>query len=190
MCEPTTIMTVASLAIAAAGTAYSIDAGNKAADAQEEQAVENAKGAENQAKAVELGAQVDEDRQRARTRQMLASQRTTFAANNLDMSVGTPTELLGDTAAMGEQDALTIRANAARQAWGLRSQGVGYLNDAAVGQSAAKNNAVGSILTTGSQMASTGASMYGNRAGSTNYAAKKAATNVGTQYRGLGSLGY
>jgi hypothetical protein len=35
---------------------------------------------------------------------------------------GTPLNLLSDTAQIGEEDAQTIRNNAAREAWGYRNQ--------------------------------------------------------------------
>lgn len=168
MCEPTTWIAVIGLVIGAASAAYQIDATNKAADAQEEQAVENAKGADAQARSVELAGQVQEDQQRARVRAMLSSQRTAFAANNVDMSTGTPLELLGDTAALGEQDALTIRAQAAQRAWGIRSGGVEGLNQAAVGTASARNNATGTWLTYAGNTANKAGSMYGNRSGGGN----------------------
>lgn len=147
MCEPTTLLMVGGLVLGAAGTAYQIDATNKAADAQEAQAAENAKVANAQAENATQAGYIEEDRQRQRTRQMLAAQRTAIAANNLDMSTGTPLELLGDTAVAGEQDALTIRANAAREAWGYKAQATDYRNQGSVAKTSAKNNATGSWLT-------------------------------------------
>jgi hypothetical protein len=163
MCEPTTWIMVAGLVLSAAGAAYSVDAGNKAAEAQEDQSKENAKAAEASGRNVTLSAQVEEDRRRQQTRQMLASQRTTFAANGVDMSTGTPLEILGDTAAIGEQDALTIRANAARQAWGYSVEANNSLNQGRMAVVGAKNNAIGTYLTTAGSMAQQGASIAGNR---------------------------
>ena len=152
MCEPTTWIMVAGLVLSAAGAAYSVDAGNKAAQAQEEQSKENAKAATTSAKNTTLAAQVEEDRRRQQTRAMLASQRTTFAANGVDMSTGTPLEILGDTAAIGEQDALTIRANAARQAWGYQVEANNSLNQGRMAVAGAKNNATATYLTTAGNM--------------------------------------
>lgn len=161
MCNPVAFQVVA-LVIAAAGTAYQVDASNKATDAANEQAAENAKAADAQAKNVEQAGYVQEDRIRQRTRQMLASQRTGFAANNVDMSTGTPMDILGDTAVMGEQDALTVRANAAREAWGLKAQQVGYQNEMSLNTATNKNRNTGTILTSASSMANQGASIYRN----------------------------
>ena len=134
-----------------------------AGQAQEEQSRENAKAANNQARNTELSAQVDEDRRRQMTRQQLATQRSVLAANNLDMSTGTAVEILGDTAAIGEQDALTIRANAAREAWGLRSQANDYLNQGRVARVSGNNAARGTLLTTAASTVQGGSNIYAAR---------------------------
>src|SRR5690606_30602593 len=107
MCTPMALG-IASLAFTVLGGVQTAQAQSAAAAAQEAQAKENAKAADAQARNTVLAAQVEEDRRRAQTRAMLAAQRAAFAANNVDMSMGTPMDLLGDTAAIGEQDALTI----------------------------------------------------------------------------------
>jgi hypothetical protein len=167
MCEPTTIVMVAGLVLGAVGAVQQNNAGKAAAQAQEEQAEENAKFAEAQATNATMTGLVEEDRRRAQTRAMLAKQRTAMAANNVDMSTGTPLELLGDTAAIGEQDALTIRANAAREAWGYRSQGVNYKNHGAAGVAAAKNQGRATLLTTAGNMAQQGYGFAGSRGANT-----------------------
>ena len=45
-----------------------------------------------------------------------------MAANGVDLSSGSPLDILGDTAMYGELDALTIRSNAEREAYGYRVQ--------------------------------------------------------------------
>lgn len=164
MCNPAAFYVVSAV-IMAAGTAYSVDANNKANEAAQEQADQNIKVANAQATNVEQAGYVQEDAIRQRTRAMLASQRATFAANNIDMAVGTPLELLGDTAVAGEQDALTVRANAANQAWGLRTQAVNYKNQASMYAAETKNKNTSSILTTASSIVGMGANMYGGGAG-------------------------
>lgn len=143
---------IAGLAVTAVGAVQQTRAASAAADATEAQAAENAKFAEAQANNATRQGLVDEDRRRAETRAMLARQRVALAANNVDMSTGTPLELLGDTAAIGEQDALTIRANAAREAWGYRAQGVNYKNEGAMAKAAAKNQNKATILTSAGSM--------------------------------------
>ncbi len=160
MCEVTTVLLVAGLVLGVAGGVQQANAQKANAEFQEDQAKENAKGAEAQAQSATMTGLVEEDRQRQRTRAFLASQRTTLAANNLDMSTGTPLELLGDTAAMGEQDALTIRANAAREAWGYRSQSVDFRNQGAIARATGKNQSRATYLTTAGNAATSGATAY------------------------------
>lgn len=77
----------------------------------------NAKQAEWQSRdAIERG-KVAEQQQRTKTGQMLGAQTARLAAQGTDMA-GSPTDILGDTARAGEFDALTIRNNAVREAWG------------------------------------------------------------------------
>jgi hypothetical protein len=147
MCTPMALG-IASLAATVLGGVQTAQAQSAAAAAQEAQAKENAKAADAQARNTVLAAQVEEDRRRAQTRAMLAAQRAAFAANNVDMSMGTPMDLLGDTAAIGEQDALTIRANAARQAWGYKVDANNYLNEGKVAKAAGQNATMGTYLTT------------------------------------------
>lgn len=64
---------------------------------------------------------VEEERQRRKTSLLLGTQQARFAAQGSDLE-GSPLDLLGDTAAFGEQDALSIRYQAAREAWAQRLQ--------------------------------------------------------------------
>jgi hypothetical protein len=84
--------------------------------------------ARNAAAASEYNAQdaerrgaVEEERQRAKTSLLLGSQQARFAAQGSDLE-GSPLDILGDTAALGEQDALATRYQAAREAWSQRIQ--------------------------------------------------------------------
>lgn len=173
MCEATTILMVAGLVLGVAGGVQQAKAQKAAAEAQEEQSKENAKAASAQAENAVLAGQVEEDRRRQQTRQFLASQRSAFAANNVDMSMGTPMELLGDTAAIGEQDALTIRANAAREAWGYKVDANNSMNQGRMAKAAGKNAATGTYLTTAANALQQGSSLSGGfkRAGSPNLSA-------------------
>jgi hypothetical protein len=77
----------------------------------------NAKQAEWQKNdAIERG-KVAEQQQRTKTSQMLGQQEARLAAQGTDLS-GSPTDILADTSRAGEFDALTVRNNAVREAWG------------------------------------------------------------------------
>lgn len=96
---------------------------------------------------------VAEKQQRDRTRALLGQQRAALAANGVDSATGTGSQLLMDTAGMGEFDAITIRNNAMKQAYGLNTQADNLLADSKAARIAGNNGAIGSILTTGSNMA-------------------------------------
>lgn len=82
--------------------------------------------------------------------QIVGGQKAAFGSRNVAVS-GTPLDILSDTAQLGEEDALTIRNNAAREAWGYRNQA----NEASRWGANQKANsqlaAGGTLLTAGSQ---------------------------------------
>lgn len=111
--------------------------------------------------AVERGAEA-ESRFRTQVRGAIGSQRNAIAGNNVDVGFGSAVDVQGDAAYLGELDALTIRTNAAREAWGyqvqaadLRKQGdidrKAGANQIAAGEQAAtaSNFQVGATLLTG-----------------------------------------
>ena len=68
-----------------------------------------------------------EENSRRLTQQRLGAQTAGLVAQGTDLE-GSPTDILGDTAAAGEVDALTLRANAAREAYSHQVAAVGYGN--------------------------------------------------------------
>lgn len=102
--------------------------------------------------AIDRGAK-EEQRKRMEIAQLQGQQRAALAANGLDLSFGSPLDTLVDTAMMGELDALTIRTNAAREAYDQDVQGTNLRADATLSRmnaSAARTGgylgAVGSVL--------------------------------------------
>jgi hypothetical protein len=83
----------------------------------------NATTAEYQAQDAIKRGQLAETDQRRRTAMLKGTQTARLAANGLDISEGSALQILSDTDWMGEQDALTVRDNANREAWGYRVQG-------------------------------------------------------------------
>lgn len=91
-----------------------------------------------------------EVRLKQNTKRMIGSQRAAFAASGVDINDpdSTAANVFADTAAMSELDAVQIRSNAAREAWGYR---VGAADDAFRGQIArmeGDNKAIGTIMST------------------------------------------
>lgn len=71
----------------------------------------------------------EEERQRRKTSLLLGTQQARFAAQGSDL-LGSPLDLLGDTAAIGEEDALATRYQAAREAWNHRIQAANQASQA------------------------------------------------------------
>lgn len=104
----------------------------------------NAQLAEGQAAdATARGAEA-ESRQRLATKGLIGSQRAALAASGVDANSGSAALLQEDSARQGALDALTIRNNAARQAWGYS---VDAANARAQGQQAvvATDNTVNAL---------------------------------------------
>jgi hypothetical protein len=116
---------LASLLSGAAGTAVSIagqaqQAQQQAATAnyQRQVALNNSAIAQRNAMLSLQQGQVQEDRQRLKTAQLLGSQRAALSAQGGDVNAGSNLDILGDTARAGESDAQTIHHNAMLQAYG------------------------------------------------------------------------
>jgi hypothetical protein len=97
------------------------------------------------------------------TGQLKARQRVSMAANGIDLGVGNAAEIAASTDLMKEIDIDTIKSNAARTAWGYRSQAMNLRTDAMVKRSTAKSidplgSAASSLLSSASLVAS---SWYG-----------------------------
>lgn len=81
--------------------------------------------------ALERG-QVAERQQRLQVRQLAGKQRAEMGASGAALDSGSFIDTLGDTADFGELDALTIRANAEKEAWGYRAAASGQQGQAAL----------------------------------------------------------
>jgi hypothetical protein len=112
--------------------------------------------AETNAQIAELGArselrkgQREEQRVRLNTAQLKSRQRTSLAANGIDLGSQSAVNILTTTDVMGEIDANTVAANAVRSAWGYRTQGTNFQNEARMKRATASTiNPVGSAATT------------------------------------------
>lgn len=104
-------------AAAAAGAAQ-----RRAAESGAELQDFNAKIADMQAQdAIERGAET-ESRYRTQVRGAIGTQRAGLAAQGVKVGFGSAVDVQADAAYLGELDALSIRNNAAREAWGYKMQ--------------------------------------------------------------------
>ena len=161
MCIITTSVTVAGIAISAAvanamlaigaiatiastalGTVSSVQQGKSQQamyNYQAQVANENAKIANKNA-ANERQTGIEEARlQRTKTMQAVGSQQAAMAANGMDITQGTSLDIIEDTAAMGELDALQIQTNYERKAQAYEQKANNFNNEANMDVIAGKN---------------------------------------------------
>jgi hypothetical protein len=126
----------------------------------------NAQVSDLQAKDAIARGQEEESLFRAQLRGLMGRQRTGFAGAGLDVGVGSATDVVANTAHLGELDALTIRNNAAREvfAHSMQAQDLRMQSDVArrsgdaarkggrVSQRTSRVNAATGVLGSGSQL--------------------------------------
>jgi hypothetical protein len=150
---------VAGLVSGALGASRQSEATQQAYNYQAAVNKNNAQVAEWQAQdALQRGTKA-EQAQRLKVAQLKSSQRAGFAARGVALDEGSPLAILQDTDMMGEMDALTIRDNAEKEAWGARMQGANYSSDSAMlsarsGAESPTGAAFGSLLTGAGAVAS------------------------------------
>lgn len=76
----------------------------------------------------------DAMRVRTRANRLKGAQRAGFGANGVDMTTGSALQILSDTEYFGELDAITAKDNAAKEAWALRNQAMGFSAEAGLMQ--------------------------------------------------------
>jgi hypothetical protein len=72
---------------------------------------------------------------RLRARQLKGTQRARMAANGVDLGTGSALNILADTDYFADIDAGTVKDNAAREAWAIRNQAMGFRAEANLLQS-------------------------------------------------------
>lgn len=112
------------------------------------------------AKLVEEQGAFQADQLRKEGAKVASQQRTSLAAQGVNVATGTPAALQNETSVLSEQDAMRAKLNAAREAWGLRSQANITRWQGDIGKRQSRLNAIGGLLGTG---AMAGSMAYGNR---------------------------
>lgn len=128
MCDPISMMVMAG--VAAAGSIMQGEAANDAAKYNAAISEQNAQLAERYAEDALAKGEKDAQRQRVRTGQVAGEQRAALGAAGYDLSVGTPLDILSDTAAAGEIDVQNIIYNSQLDAVSKRADGVNFRNSA------------------------------------------------------------
>ena len=124
MCDLTLALTLGSTLLGAAGQMQQAQATAAAAKYNQQVANMNATLSERKAKdALERGA-TEEQKKRQEVQRILGQQQAGMAANGVDLTFGSPLDMLVDTSVLGEIDALTVRTNANREAYDYKVQAV------------------------------------------------------------------
>lgn len=144
MCNPMIVMMGATMA-AGAVTAYSQYQTGKYNEAV---ADNNATLAERQAVDAEERGKIEADEHRERVQRIISEQRAGMSASGVEINSGSALDLIVGTREMGELDALRIENNAAREAYGYRSQGMNYKAQGKLDRYAGNTGAVGTALST------------------------------------------
>jgi len=147
-------------AVASTAAAYNKSKADKMAyEYQAKVAENNAQVTEWQARDAIVRGQTAEANSRLKTAALKGTQRASMAARGLDLGEGSPLNILTDTDYMGEVDAGIIKDNVAREAWGYRTQGTNYRNNAEMlkfraGMESPGTAAAGTLLTNAGKVAS------------------------------------
>lgn len=132
MCDPTAAlgMQAAGAVNSTVGSFFSAQGQKSALKAQAGIADINAKLSELTAQSALRAGQIEEQKTRLATANLKSKQRAAMGANGVDLGSDSAVNVLTSTDVMGEIDANTVAANAARAAWGYRVQGMNYQNEA------------------------------------------------------------
>lgn len=143
-------------AVIAMGAGAGMSAGGAYASgkAQKKLAEYNAQVADIQAEDAIARGRQEESRHRTDVRVLTGSQRAAWGASGADVNSGNAVDVQADTARMGELDALTIRANAAREAWGYKVQAQDMRARGTIAQREGTTKAIGTIVSSAGSYAS------------------------------------
>jgi len=145
------IATIASTVIGAAGQMQAANATAAAAEYNAEVNRRNAIVAQNLAADARKRGIEAVNEQHMKTAALKGRQIAVISANNLDVTSGSPLDVLGDTAQIGEWDARTIRGNFEREALGHETQVMNFNAEAGLNEMKARSaRSAGMIAAAGS----------------------------------------
>ena len=143
MCEP---MTIAAIGVAAVGAAKSAMDSSAHGAAVRNIAQLNASVSERQASdAIQRGL-VPEMRERMHGSQFIGVQNAHYSASGVLVGVGSAGDVTQQTRMMSDLDEEIIRNNAAREAYGFRTEAQRYRQEGEYGVSSADNAATSSVI--------------------------------------------
>lgn len=172
MCDPVTA-TIVVMSVAAGVGSYNAYQEQKAANAAAQYNADvyerNAQIADMQAAEATAQGELEEKQYRLKLSQTQGQQRSALAAGGVVVDEGSAYDVLEDTVAYGELDALTIRRNAAVEAWGYKNEAIDYRAQASLLRSTKRSPwaaAGSSLLTSASKIGQFASSSGGTGGGS------------------------
>ena len=162
MCDVTLALAAASVAIGGVGAVYSAQASSAASTYNSQIASMNAELSTRRAKDAEARGAAAEQQKRLETAQLRGRQLAASAANGVDVAFGSPLDAMIDSAALGELDALTIRRNAAREAYDSQVQAVNGKAEAQMSDLRAGSEMTAGYLNAAGTVLGGGSSAYGD----------------------------
>lgn len=108
---------------------------------------------------------VNERISRRQTKQVIGSQRASLASQGVDINKGSALDVQADAAYLGELDALTIRNNAAKEAWGYKVQANDYRNKGKIAKREGMFGAFNTILGSAGSLLLSNYGGYGRKTG-------------------------
>lgn len=148
------VMPILSIATTVVGGIFSAVGAERQASAQANAANFNAAVARNAATYAQQQGEIRAQANDRMTAARIGRARAAAAAGGLDVNSGSPLDIQSDLAKFGRLDSLTIRNNAAREAWGFETNASLDAAEAQNARSAGNINAVGSLIGAGTSVGS------------------------------------
>lgn len=132
--------------LTAAGAVYSAYSQYQAGRYSQRVAEVNAEMARRAAADATIRGNNEEAALRERNYRLMGAQQAAYASSGVDLGSGTPLDVVSSSAGLGELEALTVRNNAAREAYGYTTQATQYEAEGALARYRGNAGAVGSLL--------------------------------------------
>lgn len=149
MCEIATLSAIAGIVGTGVSALGAVQQGKATSDAAKYQATVDRNNAilanRAAADATERGKEA-EAAQRRKTTATLARQRAAIASSGVELGIGSPLDVIGDTAQFGELDAQTTRDNAERERMASEAQASNFRSSAALNDNKAKSATTAGLL--------------------------------------------
>lgn len=130
----------------------------------------------------------DVRQQRMATRSLIGAQRAAYGAQGVELDEGSALQVQRDSAGFGELDALMVRNNAAREAWGHRVDAINSRMAGKYAARAANTQAISTLATSGADAFSAyrSAGGWSGGGGEKTYQQKADAAQKDRYFRGYG----